>query len=113
TEGGVLGAIYEMVSAAGLGVEVDANAIPVRPETAGICRFFEVDPLKLISSGAMLIACPDGEAMTRGLAASGIQATVIGRVVESGRTIVRGGTRSELEISYRDELWRLLESLST
>jgi hydrogenase maturation factor len=110
TEGGVLGAIFEMISASGLGVEVDADAIPVRPETEQICRFFGADPLKLISSGAMLIACPDGEAMVRGLAGEGIPAAVIGRLIPEGRWVLRGGARGDLELTYRDELWRILES---
>ncbi|MCL4368312.1 MAG: AIR synthase family protein [Actinobacteria bacterium] len=110
TEGGVLGAIYEMVTAAGLGVEVDKDAVPVRPETADVCSFFHAEPLKLISSGSMLIACPDGKAMVTELGALGIPAAVIGRVIPSGRWVTSGGQRRELEISYRDELWRILET---
>lgn len=112
TEGGVLGAIYEMVAASGLGVEIFADSIPVGEETRAICGFFGADPLKLISSGAMLIACPDGGGMVAGLAEKGITATVIGRVAapESGRWVTsRAGCR-DLEISYRDELWRILET---
>jgi hydrogenase expression/formation protein HypE len=110
TEGGVLGAVYELVSAAGLGVELDGDAIPVREETRTLCRIFHADPLKLISSGALLIACPDGPAMVEGLAQKGVSAAVIGRVTESGQWITEGGSRRDLEISYRDELWRILDT---
>ncbi len=112
TEGGVLGAIHEMVTAAGLGVEVDVDSIPVRDETRELCRFFHADPLKLISSGAMVIACPDGERMVREISRRGISAAIIGRFTgpESGRWLVSGGRRKELEPSYRDELWLILES---
>jgi hydrogenase maturation factor len=37
-------------------VRVFAQKITVEPETAKICRFYEIDPLQLISSGALLIA---------------------------------------------------------
>lgn len=110
TEGGVLGAIYEMVMAAGLGVEVDADAVPIRPETAEVCRFFRADPLKLISSGSMLIACADGGAMVQALGDLKIPSAVIGRVTASGQWVASGGRRRELGISYRDELWRILET---
>ena len=110
TEGGVLGAVYELVSAAGLGVELDAGAIPVRDETRTLCRIFRADPFKLISSGSMLIACLDGPAMVGGLAQKGVASAVIGRVTESGQWITEGGVRRELEISFRDELWRILET---
>ncbi len=112
TEGGVLGAVHEMATSAGLGVELRADAVPVREETRALCDFFHADPLKLISSGAMLIACPDGDRMVEGLSQRGITAAVVGRVTatESGRWVISGGWRRELEPSYRDELWRILES---
>lgn len=56
TEGGVLNGIHEMADAASLGARVFEDKIMVEPETAKICRFFEIDPLQLISSGALLIA---------------------------------------------------------
>ena len=56
TEGGILNGIHEMADAAGLGVRVFEEKITVEPETAKICRFYEIDPLQLISSGALLIA---------------------------------------------------------
>ena len=110
TEGGVLGAIYELATAAGVGVEVWADAVPVRDETRQVCHFFHADPLKLISSGALLISCPNGEGMVAGLRQHGVEAAVIGRVTSDGRWVVSGGRRRELEPSYRDELWRILET---
>ena len=56
TEGGILNGIHEMADAAGLGVRVFEEKITVEPETAKICRYYEIDPLQLISSGALLIA---------------------------------------------------------
>jgi hydrogenase expression/formation protein HypE len=110
TEGGVLGAIHEMVAAGELGVEVWADAVPLREETLQICRIFGADPLKLISSGAMLIACPDAEGMVSSLTGQGIPAAAIGRFTPEGRWVLTGGDRRELEVSYRDELWRILET---
>jgi hydrogenase expression/formation protein HypE len=56
TEGGILNGIHEMADAANLGVRVYEEKITVEPETTKICRFYEIDPLQLISSGALLIA---------------------------------------------------------
>jgi hydrogenase maturation factor len=56
TEGGVLNGIHEMADAAGLGVRVFEEKIMVEPETVKICRFYEIDPLQLIGSGALLVA---------------------------------------------------------
>ncbi len=56
TEGGILNGIHEMADSANLGVRVLEDKITIEPETAKICRYFEIDPLQLISSGALLIA---------------------------------------------------------
>src|SRR3989442_11370565 len=61
TEGGVLGAVYEMGVASGLGFEVHEGEIPVASETRAVCAVFGVDPLKLIGSGALLMAAGGGK----------------------------------------------------
>jgi hydrogenase maturation factor len=80
TEGGILGAVWELCAASGVGAILEENAIPVRAETMRICEHFGLNPLRLISSGSMLMACPDGEEMVKKLMDAGIAATVIGKV---------------------------------
>jgi hydrogenase maturation factor len=62
TEGGILNGIHELADASGLGVRVYEEKITVEPETAKICRYYEIDPLQLISSGALLISADPQEA---------------------------------------------------
>jgi hydrogenase maturation factor len=64
TEGGILNGIHEMADAASLGVKIQQDKITIEPETAKICRYYEIDPLQLISSGRLLIAA-DPEAATQ------------------------------------------------
>jgi hydrogenase maturation factor len=56
TEGGLATALYEMASASGLGIEVQAEAIEVLPATQALCRAASLDPLGVLASGALLIA---------------------------------------------------------
>jgi hydrogenase expression/formation protein HypE len=72
TEGGVLTAAWELGEASGLGIELWADAVPVRPETVAICTALRADPLALIGSGAMLIATPVPEQTLGALRAAGI-----------------------------------------
>jgi hydrogenase maturation factor len=67
TEGGVLGAVQEMAEASGVGLEIWRDAIPILPETRAICDHFLADPLRLISSGTMLMAAADGPALQAAL----------------------------------------------
>lgn len=111
TEGGVLGAAWELAEAAGCGFAVTAEAVPVRPETRAICDVFAVDPLRLIASGAMLAATPDGPGLVAGLRAGGVEAALIGHLTdEPGRWLLQGGQRQAVGPVERDELWRVLEA---
>jgi hydrogenase maturation factor len=111
TEGGVVGAVWEMAEAAGCGFEVSVAAIPVRSATASICAALGVDPLRLIASGALLIACADAPAMLAGLAAHDIAAAQIGTLTPpgSGRLLIHPDARREpVTLPTRDELYRIL-----
>jgi len=104
TEGGVLGACWEMAHLAGCGIVVDTEKIPVREETRTICAAGRLDPLRLISSGSMLIACEDGEDMVNALRGIGCTATVIGYATPEGLYTSEGAV---IDPPEADELYRL------
>jgi hydrogenase expression/formation protein HypE len=114
TEAGVIGALWEMAEASGVGFRVLAKRIPVREATRAICDALGVDPLRLIASGALVIACADGEVMARGLHEAGIEANVIGEVTrEPTRIVVQAdGNEERVETPERDELYRILEEIA-
>lgn len=87
TEGGVVGAIHELCDASGTGALVHLDAIPVFAETRALAAPFDIDPLGLIASGALLIAAPEEEApaILAALAAEGIRAAAIGTVEHAAR----------------------------
>lgn len=112
TEGGLYGAAAEMAHAAGLGLYLKESLVPVRPGTQKICEHLGLDPLGLISSGSLLIVSPYPEKVIAAVQAVGSTATVIGYVVDSGRTSFierRDGTVEVLPEFYEDELWRFYQ----
>lgn len=109
TEGGILGALWEMAEASRIGLEIDLKAIPIRQETVEICEFFGVNPYGLISSGSMLIAADAGHDLVRVLKKEGIPAAVVGKATEGNdRVLVNGEDRSYLERPKTDELYVVL-----
>jgi len=112
TEGGVLGAAWEMVHPSGLGVEIRADDVPVPPEVEAVCRALAVDPLRLVSSGALLVAVPDPGPLLEALREAGIRAAVVGRVVPEGNWLIREGVRVPIPPPEGDELWRAREMLA-
>lgn len=109
TEGGLFGALWEMAEASGVGLEIDLKKIPIRQETVEICEYFDVNPYGLISSGMMLMAAADGNALVLVLQEAGIPATVIGKATEGNdRVIIRDEERRFLEPPKTDELYKVL-----
>jgi hydrogenase maturation factor len=115
TEGGVLGALWELGEASGTGFNVELERIPIRPPTRVICAALGADPLRLVASGALLIACRDGQRLAGELSELGIEATVIGKVTEfdAGRYLIDAdGSLVPVGPVGRDELYRLIEVAS-
>jgi hydrogenase maturation factor len=111
TEGGVATALWEVADAAGVGLAVEAERIPVLAEGAALCREFGLDPLGTIASGALLLALAPADAgiVLHALAREGIDAAFIGRVVsrEAGVVLTRGGQPAPLPRFDQDEITRL------
>ena len=114
TEGGVSGGIHELADASGLGVKIFRDKIHVPHETREICAFFKIDPLQLISSGALLISAEpkSAEGIIRMLADNGVKAAIIGEFTEdpSDRVLINGdGGAEKLVRPVSDHLWSALE----
>ncbi len=110
TEGGLATAIREIAALAGLGASLDADHIPVLPESAAICEALGLDPLGLLASGSLLIAAtPDLAADVRvAIGAAGIPVAEIGVLTGDGAfTISRNGVVEPLPDFDVDEIARL------
>jgi hydrogenase maturation factor len=111
TEGGLATALWELADAAGVGLAVEAERIPLLPEGRALCGEFGLDPLGTIASGALLIALGPADAGTvlHACAREGIDCAFIGRVVprEAGVTLAAGGRAREMPRFDRDEITRL------
>jgi len=113
TEGGVNGGIHEMADASNLGVKIFETKIHIQPETTKICEFFHIDPLQLISSGALLISAKPkfADRIIGELEQKQIRASIIGEFLEKSRRrlIVReNGEIQTLPRPISDHLWLAL-----
>jgi len=116
TEGGLATALHELAEAAGIGLRIRRDAIPVLPECQAVCDALGLDPLGLLASGALLAAV-DPDAAPRALQAlrdAGVPASVIGEALSprEGRMLVDRDEVRPLPEFARDELARYLESLA-
>ena len=108
SSGGIYGALYELSEAAGVGLEIDLRAIPIKQETVEICEYLGLNPYYLKSGGSMLMVCDHGQELVRLLEKEGISAAVIGRTTsENAKAVVNEGEVSYLERPKADELLKV------
>jgi len=113
TEGGLATGLHELAASARVGLEIDAQSVPVYPETRALCAVFGIDPWGVIASGSMLMAVEpeDADTIVSALRAARIEASIIGRVAEPERGVVIRGESgvSPLKIFPRDEITKAFE----
>ncbi len=113
TEGGLLGGVQEIALASGAGFRLYEEKIPLREETREICEALDIDPLRLISSGSLLISVDKEKTpnLIKRLNEAGIKATVIGELIppSEGMILIRkNGEKEDVSEPVIDELWRIL-----
>ncbi len=108
TEGGVTTALHELADASKLGIDVELDAIPVWPVTRALADHFDISPLGLISSGALLFTSPPDNAagIVAAFNATDIPVTRIATMLpDSTARIARmHGTKRDLPRYDADEL---------
>ena len=115
TRGGLVAATVEIARAAGVGVELDENTIPIPDSVASACGFLGLDPLQVANEGKM-VAFVDPAHSEAVLAAmrsrpEGANAVIIGRVVDEhpGMVVTRTafGTTRVVERELGEQLPRI------
>ena len=107
TEGGALGALWEMAKAGNVGFKVYKEKMPISNITKKLCDEFDIDPLKFISSGSMVITAENGEELVKKMIESGIEATIIGCITKEKGILVDKQIEIEVAPPERDELFKI------
>ena len=111
TEGGLATALHEVAWAANVGLRIQADILPVFPETQAICNHYHLNPLGLIASGALLIilqANAAEEVLAR-IRSQEIAATLIGEVTDKSKGIklLTADGVVDLPLYEQDELTKI------
>jgi hydrogenase expression/formation protein HypE len=112
TEGGVLGALWEMAEASSIGFKIYKDKMPLSEVTKKVCSRLQVDPLRFISSGSMLITTDNGEELVKKLKQNGINASIIGNITRDKGILVESDIEYEVLPPERDELFTIEEKIN-
>ena len=109
TEGGVLGAIYEMMVASGKGALIENDLIPIGQTASAISNLFDLDPRYCVGAGSMVISCKEEKSvdLISRLANSNIACTAVGKVksAEAGIMLSENEAVSPLIYLETDPYW--------
>jgi hydrogenase expression/formation protein HypE len=111
TEGGLATGLHELADAAGVGVWVDGDAVPIWRECRSLCAEFGLDPLGTIASGALLITLAHEHlpALLAAYKKANVVCAVIGHVTAPGHglRLKSGAVTMDLPRFDQDEITKL------
>ncbi|MEX3172133.1 hydrogenase expression/formation protein HypE [Serratia quinivorans] len=113
TRGGVNAILHEFTRAAGVGIEVEENLLPIAPAVRGICELLGLDAINFANEGKLLVvAAPEAEqAVLAALQAHplGKAAALIGRVTAGRQVRLQGayGISRLLDLPHAEPLPRI------
>ena len=113
TEGGIATGLQEMASVSGLGLNIETSEIVIFEESKIVCDALELNPLGLISSGALLLATNSDNAskLISAFRENNIVANIIGTATKQHKdvNVLKDGVMSVMESFDRDELARYFD----
>jgi len=114
TEGGLAMGLWELAMAANVGMKIEFDKISILPEAKLLCEQYNLDPLGVIASGALLMSVDKANSskMVEALKKEGIEAEVIGKTVEAenGIQLLLNDDNCDLPKFDRDEILKIFTS---
>jgi hydrogenase maturation factor len=110
TEGGVVGGLFEIAAASGVGMEIDERLFVYPDEVRMVCEAFGIDPVKAIAEGSLLVTVRPGKsaALLARFRRKRIAASVVGRAGADRRRrtrVRRDGRNERLAVPEQDPFW--------
>lgn len=107
TEGGLIGALFEMSVSSRKGFEILKDKINVHSITEKICSHLNKDVYRLIASGNLLFTASKNlkDEIQNKFSSVGIECSVIGEVLEEGKYIFISESCDELKIDIKDSIF--------
>lgn len=111
TEGGVLGGLWEICDLYKLGCTIYEDKIKINDSTRIISNHFNINPLRLISSGSMLIGIREEkiDLLKYEFGKENIEYSIIGKFNSTKKNIlVKDGKEKEIKPPESDEIYKVI-----
>lgn len=110
TEGGLLGAIYELCVASNKGCQIYHEKLPVQPAQQAICQLFDIDPFYCVGAGSMVMTCRPEKVVEviQAINEAGISCVEVGEIISQagGKNLVdSNGELNPMSYYADDPYW--------
>lgn len=91
SNGGVFGALWQLLLACNIGATIELSKIPVKQEVIEVSEYFGLNPYLMNGQGSLLMICENGEFVAEQFRNNGVHAEVIGMTTDANeRKVVIG-----------------------
>lgn len=91
SNGGVFGALWQMLSACNCGARLAVEKMPVKQEIIEVSEYFDINPYMMNGQGSMLLVAQNGQELKDAFMQAGIMANVIGTTTKEKDRVVMVG----------------------
>ncbi len=118
TEGGIAVGLFEIAKAAKVGLKIEYDMIDILPECKLLCDVYQLDPLGIIASGALLIVCDASvsQQLMDAFEKNDINTCRIGKIMPQNygmKIILPDGDARELPYFPQDEITKIFNNNQT
>ncbi len=91
SNGGVFGALWQLLSACNCGARMFVDKMPVKQEIIEVSEFFDINPYMMNGQGSLLLVTDRGEELVDAFCNAGVMANVIGTTMRNKDRVVMVG----------------------
>ncbi len=108
TEGGLWGALTEVAEASNKHLQIYEDKLFMYRAVREVTSIVNIDPYSSISEGTLVIITPYGDKVVESLRKEGIEAGIIGKVIDEGAKVTlvkKDSSKSEIRHPEEDPFW--------
>ncbi len=91
SNGGIFGALWQILAACNCGAEIMIEDIPVKQEIIEVSEYFDINPYMMNGQGSLLLVVEDGISFVEKMRQAGVMANIIGKTTASKERKIRIG----------------------
>ena len=91
SNGGIFGALWQMLSACNCGARLAVEKMPVKQEIIEVSEYFDINPYMMNGQGSLLLVTKNGQELRDAFLQAGIMANVIGTTTKEKDRVVMVG----------------------